>query len=41
MKLQKIWINNQPKEHTFIVFNQNTLYRKKVKKIISIKSKKN
>ena len=32
MKLQKIWINNQPKEHTFIVFHENTLYRRSVKK---------
>lgn len=32
MELQKIWINNQPKEHTFIIFHENILYRRKVSK---------
>ena len=32
MELQKIWINNQPKEHTFIIFHENILYRRKVTK---------
>ena len=32
MKFQKIWINNQPKEHTFILFHDNILYSQKVNK---------
>jgi len=32
MKIQKIWLNNQPKEHTFILFHNNILYSRKVSK---------